>query len=65
MLDDIMRYEAGEMPLDEVPVFFTKLANFGYLEHLQGHYQRMFMNLVEEGLITPFKKENFNEEDYR
>lgn len=49
-VDEIMRYEAGEMGDDEVVVFFQKLIDTGLAWQLQGCYGRQAARLIEQGL---------------
>jgi len=39
-VDDIMRFEQGEMSYDETVEFLTKLRDAGWLSKLQGFYGR-------------------------
>lgn len=48
----IMRFEAGEMDIDEASEFFQHLVDTGTLRHLQGHYQRTAQRMAEDGWIT-------------
>jgi hypothetical protein len=50
-VDDIMRYEGGEMTDDDTIAFFNRLYKSGTWRHLQGHYQRMMNQLMDAGLI--------------
>lgn len=52
MVDQIIRYEEGEMTHEEVVTFFQGLVNTGLAWSLQGHYGRTAMALIEEGLVT-------------
>lgn len=51
MIDNIIRYEQGEMSEEETIEFFQGLVNTGLAWSLQGHYGRMAMHLIEEGLV--------------
>lgn len=52
-LQGIMAYENGEMEDDdEVIDFFQHLMNTGIINHLQGSYQRMAMELLQQGMIS-------------
>jgi hypothetical protein len=53
MLDDIIRYEAGEMNEDEVLDFFQELVNTGLAWSLQGSYGRTAATLLKTGAIEP------------
>lgn len=48
---DIIAYENGEMPEEDVPGFFYDLIKSGVINSLQGHYQRVAASLIAEGLI--------------
>lgn len=48
-IDQIMRYEQGDMEDDEVITFFQSLIDSGMAWTLQGSYGRMAQNLIENG----------------
>jgi hypothetical protein len=50
-VEEIIRYENGEMDMDEIVEFFGKLIRSGTIPHLQGHYHRIANQLVQDGLI--------------
>ena len=50
MVDKIVKYESGEMSVEEVVDFFQELINSGLCWQLQGHYGRTTRHLIEEGL---------------
>lgn len=52
-VDEIMRYEDGEMQEDEMVVFFQSLVDSGLAWQLQGHYGRTAAALIEAGQVTP------------
>jgi hypothetical protein len=53
-VEDIMRFEDGEMDTqEEVIEFFQKLVDSGLAWSLQGSYGRMAANMIEQGYITP------------
>lgn len=56
MLDQIIRYENGEMEHYEVVELFQGLIETGQAWTLQGHYGRMAIRLMEMGLVSPSKK---------
>ncbi len=57
-VEDIMRYESGEMDDDEVVTFFQGMINSGVVWQLQGCYGRMAQRLIECGDCTvPNSKE--------
>ena len=59
-IEDIINYEQGGMSDEEVITFFQELINTGEAWSLQGHYGRMAMTLINEGLCTP-PEENSND----
>jgi len=50
LVNKIMSYEADEMSQEEEISFFQELINSGMAWNLQGHYGRMAVRLIEEGL---------------
>ena len=52
MVDKIVKYESGEMSVEEVVDFFKELINSGLCWQLQGHYGRTARYLIEEGLCN-------------
>ena len=62
-VDDIIRYEQGEMSDDEIIEFFQGLIDSGACWTLQGHYGRTAASLIEQGLcVTPRQREKAREE---
>ena len=55
---DIIAYENGEMPYQEMLVFFQKLVDSGFAWQLQGSYGRTAKDLIEQGLISPKERSN-------
>jgi hypothetical protein len=54
IVEDIMRFEDGEMDTqEEVIEFFQKLVDSGLAWSLQGSYGRMATHMIEQGYITP------------
>ena len=51
MIDNIIRYEEGDMSEEEMIQFFQGLVNTGLAWSLQGHYGRTAMHLIEQGLV--------------
>lgn len=52
-VDDIIRYENGEMKESEVIEFFQGMVNSGVVWQLQGSYGRTAQALIEAGLVEP------------
>ena len=50
IIDKIIAYENGEMTDSEIAEFFQKLLDSGLIFKLQGSYQRMAYNLIDEGI---------------
>lgn len=48
-IDDIIRFEGGEMDLEEVVEFFQGMIDSGVVWQLQGNYGRTAMALIEQG----------------
>ena len=53
MVEDILRYESGEMTGEEALAFFQYLVDTGLAWQLQGSYGRTAAQLIEDGLLTP------------
>jgi hypothetical protein len=51
-VDDIIRYEQGEMNDEDTIKMFQKLIDSGMAWQLQGHYGRTAMALIEAGYCT-------------
>jgi hypothetical protein len=52
-IEDIIRYENGEMTEDEVIELFRDGVQRGWVWKLQGSYGRMAMALIDSGRIWP------------
>ena len=50
MVDKIVSYENGEMDEEEVVIFFQELIDTGLVWNLQGHYGRVAVKLIGDGL---------------
>jgi hypothetical protein len=48
----IIAFENGELDNDEIVVLFQELCDSGLIYDLQGSYQRIAQQLVNEGLIS-------------
>ena len=54
LVEKIQKYEEGNMPGDEMVIFFQELVNSGLAWNLQGHYGRMAELLIERGdIVSP------------
>ena len=51
-LQDILRYEAGEMTDVEAVAMFANLIHSGMVWQLQGHYGRQAQGLIDAGIIS-------------
>jgi len=49
MVEDIVRYEQGEMEEGEIVKLFQGLINSGLAWQLQGHYGRVANSLIKQG----------------
>jgi hypothetical protein len=52
MINAIMQYESGEMTPDDIIQFFAELVETGFINAMQGHYQRTAQDLIEGGYIS-------------
>jgi len=52
-VDDVIRYEQGEMDVEETIVFFGKLVESGMAWQLQGSYGRTAKSLIVQGILSP------------
>ena len=50
MVNEIIKYESGQMTDEETIKFFQKLIDSGLAWQLQGHYGRVASALIEEGV---------------
>jgi hypothetical protein len=51
-VDQVIRYESGEMEEEEMITFFQDLVNTGAAWKLQGSYGRTARDLIDAGLVT-------------
>ena len=51
-VEQIMKYEDGQMEWEDVIDFFQALIDTGFILNLQGHYQRTAQTLIDAGQIT-------------
>ena len=56
LVNEIVRYENGEMSAVELIAFFQKLIDTDMAWNLQGTYGRIARNLIEDGLCEPKKE---------
>jgi hypothetical protein len=52
MINAIISYESGEMSHDDIIYFFAELVETGFINAMQGHYQRTARDLIEQGIIS-------------
>lgn len=52
MINAIIQYESGEMSHDDIIHFFAELVETGFINAMQGHYQRTARDLIEGGYIS-------------
>jgi len=52
MIEDIKRYENGEMNEEQEVEFFQSLLDTGIIFSLQGHYQRQMDRMIENGVVN-------------
>ena len=52
VINKIIRYENGDMDQDEIIDLFNLLVETNALQHLQGHYHRTAVALMDAGLLT-------------
>jgi len=48
----IIAFENGELDEDEVIALFQELCDTGMIYHLQGSYQRIAQQMIQDGLIS-------------
>lgn len=48
-IDDMMAFENGDMPQDQIVPFFQDMIDSGIVWQLQGSYGRMAARLIESG----------------
>lgn len=49
---DLVRYEMGELDQDDTAELFQRLLDTGYINHLQGSYQRELQRLIVSGEVN-------------
>jgi len=64
-VDQIMKYEDGEMDNAEAIEFFQEMINDGTVWKLQGSYGRTAINLIKRGICTSPKMINGKEVFFR
>ena len=52
MIDAIIQYESGEMSHDDIIHFFGELVSTGFINAMQGHYQRTARDLIQQGILS-------------
>ncbi len=53
LIDNLIRYEEGELDEDETLALFAHLVDTGLAWSLSGHYGRTAASLIDAGLVTP------------
>ena len=51
-IEDIVDYERGNMSEERMIEFFQAMIDSGDVWKLQGHYERMAMRLIDDGVCT-------------
>jgi hypothetical protein len=59
IVTQIISYESGELSEDEIVELFQELVDTGMAWKFQGHYGRTATALIEEGLVTLPKEEDY------
>jgi hypothetical protein len=54
MINKIIQYESGAMSPDDIIYFFAELVETGFINAMQGHYQREAQDLIEGGYISKY-----------
>ena len=62
-VDNIIRYEQGDMNEEEVIEFFQELVDTGLAWKLQGHYGRTAKVLIDYGWVRTPHQEIFGEDE--
>ena len=52
MINAIISYESGEMTPEDIVQFFAELVETGFINAMQGHYQRTARDLIDGGYIS-------------
>jgi len=55
-VDKIIQYEDGQLDDDEIIEMFQDLVDSGQVWTLQGSYGRMARDMIELGLVSPYRK---------
>ncbi len=59
-LDDIIKFEDGQMGLPEQVLLFSRLVKSGIAWHLQGFYRRTAEQAIHSGLLSEHGDVNWN-----
>ena len=52
MINAIIQDESGEMSPDDISNFFAELVSTGFINAMQGHYQRTARDLIQQGILS-------------
>lgn len=52
IVSTIIQYEEGNLDIDETLKLFSILIKTGMIYHLQGHYQRVAMDFIQNGFLS-------------
>ena len=52
MVQAIIDYESGNMSPDDIIYFFGELVSTGFINAMQGHYQRTAHDLIQHGILS-------------
>jgi len=56
LVDQIIAYECDELDFNDTIKLFQQLIDSGQAWQLQGHYGRVAMQMIEEGLCKPAER---------
>ena len=53
LMQDLLDFEEGQLDQERILPLFANLIKSGLAWHLQGHYGRSAMRLIEAGFLSP------------